>query len=51
MNFQKDHAPPGIYDGSCTIPKSGFVHVHRGARVSIKLPDSFAIRFFLEHGA
>jgi hypothetical protein len=22
MNFQKDHAPPGMYDGTCTIPKS-----------------------------
>ncbi len=21
MTFQKDHAPPGIYDGTCTIAK------------------------------
>ncbi len=39
MNFQKDHAPPGIYDDTCAIPKNPFVNVHE----SVSLPT---LRFF-----
>jgi len=47
MNFQKDHAPPGIYDGTCTIPKSAsytFIGAHTfQSSCLIHLPsDSFS---------
>jgi hypothetical protein len=51
MNFQKDHAPPGIYEVTCTIPESASYTFTGAHTFQSKLPDLFAIRFFLEHGA